>query len=196
MPGRPGGEGPGERGGGGGGWGRGGGGGGWGGGRGGGGGGWGRGGGGGGWGGGGGGGGWGGGMGRRGRGGMGGAEGDSGEAEARRPRPEMLPALLRVERRGDLMVLEDSAGVALKQISIGETPVDTSALAPDAPLYPGQWKGDKLEVVRSLSGGAKITETYSLKDKGATLEVDTNVESAGPRPGFEMKRVYQKLSAS
>jgi hypothetical protein len=108
----------------------------------------------------------------------------------------MLPALLRVEERGNLLLFEDSTGVAVRQIGVGDAAVDTSALAPDAPLYPGEWKGEKLQVVRSTSGGTKITETYSLKDKGGTLEVETKVESTGPRPGFEMKRVYGRVTGS
>jgi len=53
-------------------------------------------------------------------------------------------------------------------------------------------KGSRLQATSGEIEGPKITETFSLKSKGRTLEIKTKVEPQGDRPSFEFKRVYEK----
>ncbi len=50
------------------------------------------------------------------------------------------------------------------------------------------WKGDRLEVERHISGGAKITTTYQFTDEDQRLEVET--ELSGFVRSFDFRLVY------
>jgi hypothetical protein len=103
---------------------------------------------------------------------------------------------MRIEHVGDLVTLEDSTGALVREIGVGGVPSDASASSSDAQPALGRWKGTRLEVERAGPGGGKITETYELKDAGRTLVIETKVESAGPRPSMDFKRVYERVSPS
>jgi hypothetical protein len=69
----------------------------------------------------------------------------------------------------------------------------TTDVGPSAPANvmeaQGRWKDGKLEAVSEPREGVRVTQTYALKDKGATLEVKTKIEG---RRTFEMKRVFAR----
>ena len=60
----------------------------------------------------------------------------------------------------------------------------------------GKWKSGRLEVQRTGPQGSKVMQTYSLEDKGRSLVIHTQIESEGPRPPMDWKRVYRKVVSS
>ena len=103
-------------------------------------------------------------------------------------RPGRLPNLIHIAQHDGYVSIEDSTDTEMLRIATG--------IAPAAPMSvmeaQGTWKEGKLEAVSEPREGVKVTQTYSLKDKGATLEVKTKVE--GQR-SFEMKRVFAREKA-
>ncbi len=163
-----------------------------------------RGGGGGGWGGGGmGGGGMGGGMGRgRGGGGWGGgegrgsSEGGGDRAQAAGARQVRLPDLMHITQTDNMVSFEDSTGTVLQEITTLGAAKDTLLHAPGAAVVAGAGKDTALTVERSSPRG-KATQTYTLKDNGATLIIQTHIEaSGGQMPARDFKRVYRKATES
>lgn len=90
-------------------------------------------------------------------------------------------------------MLQDSTGADLIQIVIGEKVSSTSASTAGPVRVQGEWKKDHLEAKHEDDRGSKVTQTYSLSDKGKTLEIDTKVEG---RRSFETKRVYAREGAA
>jgi hypothetical protein len=129
------------------------------------------------------------------RGGWGGGGGDRPEESGGTPGGRMarLPDLVRIEEGATYVRLADSTGTAIEEIATLGDDADTTSLPPEVPRLIGQWKGDRLEVKHDNGRGGKITETYSLEDKGRALVLKTKVEA---RRTFEFKRVYQKVDAS
>lgn len=129
-----------------------------------------------------------------GRGGWGGRSGGSegGDSSRFASRPPRLPATLRVAQSAEAVVLEDSLGTALQAILIDGAPTGPGDLAASVPRYTGEWKGNRLEVKHTDDRGSKITEVYTLEDKGRSLELKTKVEG---RRTFEVKRVYDRVGA-
>ena len=103
-------------------------------------------------------------------------------------RPGRLPDVLHIAQHEGYVSIEDSTDTEMLRIATG--------VAPAAPMSvmeaQGKWKDGKLEAVSEPREGVKVTQTYSLKDKGATLEVKTKIE--GQR-SFEMKRVFAREKA-
>jgi hypothetical protein len=103
-------------------------------------------------------------------------------------RPVRLPNVLHIAQHEGYVSIEDSTDTEMLRIATG--------VAPAAPMSvmeaQGTWKDGKLEAVSEPREGMKVTQTYSLKDKGATLEVKTKIE--GHR-SFEMKRVFAREKA-
>jgi hypothetical protein len=103
-------------------------------------------------------------------------------------RPGRLPDVLHIAQHEGYVSIEDSTDTEMLRIATG--------VAPAAPMSvmeaQGKWKDGKLEAVSEPREGMKVTQTYSLKDKGATLEVKTKIEG---RRSFEMKRVFAREKA-
>jgi len=103
-------------------------------------------------------------------------------------RPGRLPDVLHIAQHDGYVSIEDSTDTEMLRIATG--------VAPAAPMSvmeaQGKWKDGKLEAVSEPREGMKVTQTYSLKDKGATLEVKTKIEG---RRSFEMKRVFGRDKA-
>ncbi len=114
-------------------------------------------------------------------------EGDSSRAAGRRMR---LPETLRITQSAGEVRLEDSLGTPIQIILTGGVVADSTQLAPGAQWLTGQWKGDRLEVKHADDRGSTTTETYSLVDKGRSLEVKTKTEG---RRTFEFKRIYARV---
>ena len=100
-------------------------------------------------------------------------------------RPGRLPDVIHIAQHDGYVSIEDSTDTEVLRIATG--------VAPAAPMSvmeaDGKWKDGKLEAVSEPREGMKVTQTYSLKDKGATLEVKTKIEG---RRSFEMKRVFAR----
>jgi hypothetical protein len=105
-----------------------------------------------------------------------------------------LPRFLRIATTDTGLALEDSSGAVMREIALVPLPANETSVEHRAPRTPGAWKGDKLEVEREDSRGGKITETFSLEDKGATLVVKTKM-TRSQGGDFEIKRVYHKVGA-
>ena len=103
-------------------------------------------------------------------------------------RPGRLPEVLHIAQHDGYVSIEDSTDTEMLRIATG--------VAPAAPMSvmeaQGKWKDGKLEAVSEPREGMKVTQTYSLRDKGATLEVKTKIEG---RRSFEMKRVFGRDKA-
>jgi hypothetical protein len=103
-------------------------------------------------------------------------------------RPGRLPNVLHIAQLDGYVSIVDSTDTEMLRIATG--------VAPAAPMSvmeaQGKWKDGKLEAVSEPREGMKVTQTYSLKDKGATLEVKTKIEG---RRSFEMKRVFAREKA-
>ena len=108
--------------------------------------------------------------------------------EGRGGRPGRLPDVLHIAQHVGYVSIEDSTDTEIVRI--------TTDVGPSAPANvmeaQGRWKDGKLEAVSEPREGVKITQTYALKDKGATLEVKTKIEG---RRTFEMKRVFAREKA-
>jgi len=122
-------------------------------------------------------------------GGSGGPPPEGGGPEGRGAgRPGRLPNVLHIAQHDGYVSIEDSTDTEMLRIATG--------VAPAAPMSvmeaQGKWKDGKLEAVSEPREGMKVTQTYSLKDKGATLEVKTKIEG---RRSFEMKRVFGRDKA-
>jgi hypothetical protein len=117
------------------------------------------------------------------------AEGSTaGGPEGRGSRPGRLPDVLHIAQHDGYVSIEDSTDTEMVRI--------TTDVGPSAPANvveaQGRWKDGKLEAVSEPREGVRVTQTYALKDKGATLEVKTKVR--GQRT-FEMKRVFAREKA-
>jgi hypothetical protein len=121
----------------------------------------------------------------------GGAQGDRPAGDRMRPG---LPRLLHISTVDTGLSLADSSGAVVQEIAFTALPASEPSVEHHAPRIPGVWKDGKLEAEREDSRGTKITETFSLEDKGATLVVKTKM-APSQGGGFEMKRVYHKAGA-
>ena len=113
---------------------------------------------------------------------------EDGDRGMRRPG---LPPYMKISSTTEVIAIADSAGATVQQITLKDLPADTPAISKSAPHVPGVWKNDKLTVTRTNSRGVKVTETFSLEDKGQTLVVKTKMEPPDGQ-GFEFKRVYRR----
>jgi hypothetical protein len=127
------------------------------------------------------------------RGGEGRGQADS--TRAMMTRAIRLPDWLRIDETGDHVTFSDSTGVQLLEVVTSEAADSTATPSRALLLVDGTWKGDRLQVERTGPRGAKITSKYTLKDKGRTLEIETKIESNGPRPSMTFKRVYDKVTS-
>jgi len=105
-----------------------------------------------------------------------------------------LPDWIRIVPEADGLSIVDSIGAPVEQIKIGGSVREPSAASPDAvPVLSGKMKDGHLEIVRSGRRG-KMTQSFALEEDGRLLVIRTRVESQGPRPSMEFKRVYRRSS--
>jgi hypothetical protein len=122
--------------------------------------------------------------------------GGEGRGAAAGARPVRLPDLMHVTQTDNMVSFEDSTGTVLEEITTLGAARDTLLHAPGASVVAGAWKDSALTVERSNPRG-KATQTYTLKDDGATLVIQTHIEaSGGQMPARDFKRVYKRTSGS
>jgi hypothetical protein len=130
-----------------------------------------------------------------GRGGPGGWMGRGGSRRgggAGRGRMARLPERIRVEQGTGTVSIADSAGAPLETITIGASG-ESSAPEGGVARFSGAWKDGRLQVVRQGPRG-RVTQTFSLEEHGQRLVIQMKMESEGPRPSREFKRVYRRVS--
>jgi len=105
-----------------------------------------------------------------------------------------LPDWIRIVPEEDGISIVDSIGAPVEEIKVGGAAKEPSGNSPEAPpVLSGKWKGDHLEIVRAGRRG-KITQAFALEEDGRLLVIRTKIESQGPRPSMEFKRVYRRSS--
>jgi len=114
---------------------------------------------------------------------------EGGEPRGRRAR---LPERIRVDQAADLVSIADSAGAPIETITIGASG-GSAAPEGDVPRFSGAWNEGRLQVVRQGRRG-RVTETFFLEEHGQRLVIQTKMESEGPRPSREFKRIYRRVS--
>ncbi len=105
-----------------------------------------------------------------------------------------LPTLMRIEETDGAVRFTDTTGTVVREIDVSGAPADTAAAGGAWLRLVGHWKGSRLEIERASPSGAKVTETYELKDNGRTLLVHTTMLFPGPFPPRDVKRYYQRVS--
>ncbi len=131
---------------------------------------------------------------RRRGGGAGGAGTEGGDRPAGRGRMARLPDWMRIVQEDDGLSIVDSIGSPTEEIKIGSpVPKGSENSADAAPVLSGKWKDGRLEIVRDGRRG-RMTQTFALKGDGSVLVIRTKVESKGPMPSREFKRVYRRSS--
>lgn len=121
-----------------------------------------------------------------------GAGAEGGDRPAGRGRMARLPDWMRIVPEEGGMSIVDSIGSPTEEIKIGGQAPKISENAPDAvPVLSGKWKDGRLEIVRSGRRG-RMTQTFALEGDGSLLVIRTKVESKGPMPSREFKRVYRR----
>ena len=94
---------------------------------------------------------------------------------------------------------DDEGFAADSTVVMAGNGVSNEARAPAAGMprrLDGSWKSGRLEVRHTGPQGSKVTQTYALEDKGRSLVIRTHIESDGPRPPLDFKRVYRKVTSS
>jgi hypothetical protein len=132
-------------------------------------------------------------MGRVGRGAR--PQGEDG-GPVRGARPVRLPDLMHITQTETVVSFEDSTGTVLQEITTMGTAKDTLLHSPGAAVIAGAWSDTALVVERQGPRGGKVTQSYALQDRGATLVIETRMESPdGAMPAREFKRVYRKAES-
>ena len=103
-----------------------------------------------------------------------------------------LPARLRIEQSDSLVVLRDSAGTALQEITIAQDGDGPSPASSGARRLRGRLKGGRVEVSRPSLMGGRITESYALKNGGELLEIRFKLTSGEDAPSREFVRAYRR----
>jgi hypothetical protein len=109
-------------------------------------------------------------------------------------RQMLLPPVLRIDVAQGVVRLADTTGTEVAEILLESSAPPASSSPSSVRRLTGKWKGSHLQATSDEAEGAKITETFSLKSKGRTLEIKTKVEPSGDRPSFAFKRVYEKAA--
>jgi hypothetical protein len=107
----------------------------------------------------------------------------------------LLPPVLRIDEAQGVVRLADTTGTELAEIVLESSGPPASPSSSGVRRLTGKWKGSQLQAVSDQAEGAKTTETFSLKNKGRTLEIKTKVEPSGDRPSFAFKRVYERAAS-
>jgi len=105
-----------------------------------------------------------------------------------------LPDWIRIVPEEDGLSIVDSVGAPVEEIKVGGSVHEPSGDSPQAaPILSGKWKSGHLEIVRPGRRG-KVTQAFALEEDGRLLVIRTKMESQGPRPSMEFKRVYRRSS--
>jgi hypothetical protein len=94
-----------------------------------------------------------------------------------------LPDLLRIEQGRNDLRIEDGSGTLVRELVFSGPARSGHDVA--------RWRGDHLEMNRTLPNGATIVERMSLDRRGRQLEVLTSV--SGPRGARQFRRVYDRV---
>jgi len=121
----------------------------------------------------------------------GGAGGPTDSTRAPRGGGMRMPRDMRIEQLPGLLRLEDSTGVAFREIAFNDSAA-TSATTGPGEFFGGRWNGDRLEVEHTSPDGATVTERYALEDHGKTLTIKVRM-MAESGSAHEMERVYRKV---
>jgi hypothetical protein len=113
---------------------------------------------------------------------------------ARAVRPMLLPSTLRIDATQGAVRLADTTGIEVAEILLGSAAPPVNSSPPGVKHLTGKWRGSSLQATSGEPEGARVTETFSLKSKGRTLEIKPKVESSGEGPSFEFKRVYDRAA--
>ncbi|HEY6865877.1 MAG TPA: hypothetical protein VI792_01395 [Candidatus Eisenbacteria bacterium] len=106
----------------------------------------------------------------------------------------LLPEWFRIAQDDAVIRLSDSTGTDVAEIDYGEAPVTTGESSPvRIRHFAGTWKGSRLDVEHDEGDGVSVTDSYWLRDKGRTLEIQTRVEYGDARPPLVFTRVYRKV---
>jgi hypothetical protein len=107
----------------------------------------------------------------------------------------LLPSMLRIDVAQGMVRLADTTGTELAEIVLESSGSPASPSSSGVRRLTGKWKGSQLQATSDQAEGAKTTETFSLKNKGRTLEIKTKVEPSSDRPSFAFKRVYERAAS-
>lgn len=118
----------------------------------------------------------------------GGARGDG----ARRMRSGM-PPYVKIAQTAVVVTVADSAGTAVQEIVYAD-PAPAPA-SKGVRRLGGEWNGRSLVALGETPMGGELTETWTLKEQGRTLEIRTKVLPGDDRPALEFTRVYQRVAA-
>jgi hypothetical protein len=102
--------------------------------------------------------------------------------------PGRQRSFLRIDVGGGLMSVADSAGTVMYEIAYE----DDAPPAGETRRLGGEWTGRNLVAIGETPMGGLVTETYTLGDQGATLEIRSKVEAQGDRPEIQFVRVYRR----
>lgn len=112
---------------------------------------------------------------------------DFGSNDAYGPR-RMLPSFLQIDQSRRQVRIADFRGRTLQTIQIG----GRGRWFEDSDILTGQWHGGGLEVQRTTPQGARMTQTFSVQDRGRTLVIHTLIDNGRNGRDLEFDRVYQR----
>ena len=102
---------------------------------------------------------------------------------------QLLPDFLRINQNPNQIRIADFRNNTIQQIVItGPRRFDRN----DSQVAIGQWRGRKLEVQGFSPRGGRMTQTFSLENRGHTLVVQTRIERRQSGRAFEMEKVYHR----
>jgi len=104
-------------------------------------------------------------------------------------RDVLLPDLIRIDQRPNMVRIADSRNRSLRLIMLGGKFDSRTGDRPDYLL--GRWRGSMLIVNRAMPRGTTITQTFALENRGRTLVVKTRREGFGPRT-VEITSTYHR----
>ena len=109
----------------------------------------------------------------------------------------LLPQRLRIAQAGGVIRLSDSTGTGVAEIVYGEASARDGESSPlRVRRFAGTWKGTRLDVRHGEGEGIEVTDSYWLRDKGRTLEIQTKVEYGDARPPLQFTLVYRKMGGA
>jgi hypothetical protein len=104
-------------------------------------------------------------------------------------RDMLLPGLIEIDQHPRMLKIEDARNHVLQQIMIGGRFNPRGG----SDLLVGHWDGPMTLVVERMGPrGAKLTQTFSLENRGRSLVVRTSREGRGPRGTVQFTTVYHR----
>jgi hypothetical protein len=104
-------------------------------------------------------------------------------------RDMLLPGLIEIDQHPRMVKIEDARNHVLQQIMIGGR-FDPRGRSD---LLVGHWDGPMTLVVERMGPrGAKLTQTFSLENRGRSLVVRTSRDGRGPRGNVQFTTVYHR----